>query len=535
MAEKRIEVAEEGALKDGEMKQVSAEEVEILLSRVDGEYHAVSAECTHLGAPLEQGVRCGRHVICPWHHARFRVDTGAHVEAPGSDDLCRFPVEVENGKVYVRLPDDIQDRQVPDMAAADPQKDGRCFVVLGGGAAGGACAEALRQQGFRGRIVMVTAEARPPYDRTALSKAFLADDDEALFTIRDASFLEEAGIELQTGRCAESIDVADSRVVFREGDPLAFDALMVATGSAPRRLDVPGADAAAVYTVRTPEDAQAIRKAAAGARRAVVVGASFIAMECAASLRSRGLEVTVVAPEAVPFEAKLGREVGGVLHGMHEAEGVRFELESQVAGIDRRNGTTFVSTAGGKELEADLVVVGIGVQPRTGVFADRHLDANGGVRVDRRLRVTDLETPVYAAGDIASFPYGSDGTRVRIEHWRTARQQGRVAGTNMAGADEAFDRVPFFWTRQFGESLQYVGHAASWDDVIVEGKPEEKDFIAYYVRSDRVDAVAAMGRTKQTGAIEWCMQAGEMPPASEVRQGDVDWLERAASLDLCRS
>lgn len=514
-------------LSDDEMKQVTVGGTDILLSRIDGAFYACGAHCTHYGAPLADGVLHDGCVVCPWHHARFDVRTGALADPPALDALPRYAVRVEGDDVFVTVPDEAE--QTPEGAAyresggappspVDEGADGRLFAIVGAGAAGGIAAETLRAAGFRGRIVLITQEAERPYDRTALSKGLLGGEvgDEAL-PLRDDEFYRQRGIEVMTARSVARLDARAREIHFIDGEPLRYDCALVATGGAPRRLSVSGADADGVYTLRSHADARHIVRAAKAGQRAVVIGSSFIGMETAAHLRQRGLAVTVVSKDRMPFEAVLGQAVGRLLQQEHEAHGVRFHLGAEVERIETAEGGLRVVLQQGGVAEGDLVVVGIGVTPAAGFLegVERH-ERDGGVLVDRQLRATE---GLWAAGDIAHFPSPQTGDRIRVEHWRVAQQHGRVAAYGMAGREATYDGVPFFWSGQFDVRPRYLGHADAWDDVVVDGDLDAKDFIAYYVQDGRVLAACGVGRDRAMAALHALMLAGEAPSAAAVRGG----------------
>jgi len=308
-----------------------------------------------------------------------------------------------------------------------------------------------------------------------------------------------------------------------------YDALLVATGGAPVRLNIPGSDLKNICVLRSFADADSMIETAKRSRRAVVVGASFIAMEAAYSLRERGLEVTVVAPAQEPFEATLGAEVGAVFRRLHESHGVSFKLGSIVYRFEGSHNVEAVTLDSGERVETDMVVLGAGVRPITHFLEGVELDEAGGVVVDSRLRAAE---GLYAAGDIASFADPRTGERVRIEHWRTAQQQGRAAARNMLGRDAAFDGVPFFWTRQFDAGLLYVGRAASWDEVIYRGEVSSQDFLAFYVKGGRVLGVAGMNRDRAMAAVEELMRLGRMPTPGQLKGDGVSLPEMLHAPEL---
>lgn len=505
-------------LADGEMKQVSAEGAEILLARVSGKIHAVGATCPHYGAPLVEGVLNGERIVCPWHHACFNVTTGEMQEPPALDDLATYAVTFENDQIVLRLPDAAQDHKTPQITKRDTI-DERVFVIVGGGAAGCAAAQTLRGDGFKGRVLLITRENELPYDRPNLSKEYLQGKSEpGWLPLRSNEFFAEHDIEVISGREVRRIDAATKEIEFADGERLICDALLVATGGEPRKLPFQAEDQENVFALRSHADSDAIIAAAAEGKRAVVIGASFIGMEVASSLSMRGCEVTVVAPGDVPFKKTLGSEIGRLFQDVHEKHGVKFKLGASVEGFSGHKRVEAVVLENGERLNADIVIVGIGVKPATSFLEGVKLHKDGGVVVDEHMRAAD---GVYSAGDIAYFPSKRTGERHRIEHWRTAMQQGRAAAHNMAGKDFTYDGVPFFWTRQFDVGLLYVGHAVSWTEIIFQGNLSEHDFLAFYVRDDRVLAVAGMNRDREMAAIEELIRLGKMPTPDDLRNGHV--------------
>jgi NADPH-dependent 2,4-dienoyl-CoA reductase/sulfur reductase-like enzyme/nitrite reductase/ring-hydroxylating ferredoxin subunit len=520
---KEFPLANTKDLRAGEMKEVSVGETRILLARVGDRFHAVSATCPHYGAPLVEGLLSGERVVCPWHHACFNVASGDLEEPPALDALASFDVRVEGDRIFVSIPDEAQDRRTPSMAAYDPAADPRQFVIVGAGAAGFAAAQSLREEGFRGRIRMITREDRAPYDRPNLSKQYLQGRAEPEWMpLRPDEFFDEHRIELVRNKEVTRVDAHSKTITFENGETLGYDALLVATGGAPVRLNIPGSDLKNVRLLRSFADADSIISLAGQTSRVVVVGASFIGMETACSLCERGLEVTVVAPSKEPFERTLGLEVGALFRRLHESHGVKFKLGSIVHRFDGSQSVEAVVLDNGERIETDMVVVGVGVRPATGFLEGVTLDEGGGVVVDSRLRAAD---GLYAAGDITRFPDPRTGERVRIEHWRTAEQQGRVAARNMVGHDAVFDSVPFFWTRQFDRGLLYVGHAPRWDEIIYQGEVSSQDFLAFYVKDGRVLAVAGMNREREMAAAEELMRLGRFPKPDDLKGDGVSLLE----------
>jgi NADPH-dependent 2,4-dienoyl-CoA reductase/sulfur reductase-like enzyme/nitrite reductase/ring-hydroxylating ferredoxin subunit len=468
----------------GDMLGVDIGEQKLLLVRSGEDILAFDGFCPHAGAPLVEGVRCGGQVICPWHKASFDLRSGALVEPPAVDALPRYPTRIEAGRVLVSL------QPIP-QAETSATPDDRVFVILGAGAAGQAAAQTLREEGFGGRLVMVSREADLPYDRTVLSKYKLSGKAGSEKTpLQDAEFYTRHRIERRTAEIAE-VDAERATVRFADGSALRYDAALLATGGAPKAPKLPGADLGNVFLLRTAADSDAIVAAAEKAQHVVVVGGGFIGMEAAASLRERGLHVTVVMPEATPFEGPLGPMIGAVFARLHQQQGVVIRAGETVAAFEGDGFVNAVRLASGERLTADLVVIGGGIRPATDSLRGVRLREDGGVLVDRHLRAADK---LFAAGDLAAFPLYGDGAPIRVEHWRVAQQHGRHAALGMLGRETPFTSVPYFWTIHFLKRLDYVGRAADWDDIVVDGDLQKPEFIALYVKAGRVDAVIGWDR-----------------------------------------
>src|ERR1044072_7424898 len=509
-------------LHDGEMKEISVDETKILLARVGDNFHAVSATCTHYGGPLAEGTLCGTRVMCPWHHAAFNIVNGNLEDPPALDSLTCYQLRIEGERIFVSLPDEVEDRREPAMVQSDTS-DPRQFVIIGAGAAGYAAAQALREEGFRGGVVMITREDRAPYDRPNLSKDYLhGHADPEWMPLRPDQFFAERGIKLLRKHDVKRVDAQAKTISFAGGETMKYDALLVATGGAPVHFSTPGSELKNVCMLRSFADADAIIETAQRSRRAVVVGASFIAMEAGYSLRERGLEVTIVAPSRVPFEKTLGAEIGELFRQLHESHGVQFKLGATVARFEGTQNVEAVTLANGARIETDMVVVGVGVRPVTQFLQGVELGQDGGVLVDSRLSAAEN---VYAAGDIASFPDPRTGHHTRIAHWPAALQQGRAAARNMIGRDEPFTGVPFFWTRQFNVTLGYVGHAKTWDEIIYQGDVSAHKFLAFYVQNDRVTAVAGMKHDREMAAVQELMRLDLLPTREQLKRGEVNLLE----------
>lgn len=470
----------------------------VLLSRVDGALHAVGATCAHYGAPLAEGLVVDGTIRCPWHHAAFDLTSGQAVRAPALGPLPCWSVVVRDGVAVVegRRAHGHEPRPARrPRTSALPES----VVVIGGGAAGLAAVATLRDEGYEGPITLVSAERERPVDRPNLSKDFLAGTaGEDWLPLKPDDWYAEREVRVLTDRRALLLDVANRRVTLDDARQLTYGALLLATGAAPVRLDL--GHAARVHYLRTADDARAIIEAATRARSAVVIGASFIGLEVAASLRHRGVEVTVVAPESQPLERVLGAGLGRVVRDVHERHGVRFVMNRTVRAAD----ADAVVLHDGTRLRADLVVAGVGVRPVIDLAARAGLATDRGVVVDEYLRST---APfVRAAGDIARWPDPHTGRPLRVEHWVVAQRQGQTAARNMLGAKERFDAVPFFWSAHHEVTIAYVGHAERPDRIDVDGDPASGDCAVRYFERSRLAAVATIGRDVESLRAELAME-----------------------------
>lgn len=518
MADKDVILTGKGALKEGEMKAFKVDGGEILLGRLAGQFYAVAAQCTHYGGQLEHGILSGNRIVCPLHHATFDLMTGKMLEPPALDGLPSYKVRIENDNVIVTIPEGaLENRKVCETSNRNIEKDDRCFVIIGAGAAGNSATQALREYGYQGRIVMLTRESYYPYDRPELSKGYLAGHSkEEWLPLRPPDFYKNCNIEIMFNKEVIGLNTEHKMVSLNTADSLIYDSLLIASGGVPRKLQIPDSNLSSVFTLRSRGDMEEIIAHLSDSKRVAVIGASFIAIETAAGFRERGKDVTIIAPESMPFENILGKQVGGFFKNLHESMGIKFKLEANVKAFEGDGHVENVILNNGKKIAAEIVLVGIGVDPATGFKSDLALEKDGGIRVDEYFRHSPN---VYAAGDIARFPYWYTGEYVRIEHWRVAEQQGRIAAANMLGIKTAYDGIPFFWTRLFDINFRYVGYAKDWDDVIIDGDIRERNFIAYYARKNRVLAAAGVNRDKELAAIEEMMRANKMPSADKLGIG----------------
>ncbi|HEX5281003.1 MAG TPA: FAD-dependent oxidoreductase [Micropepsaceae bacterium] len=472
-------------LADGAMLTGHDGEDEVLLVRRGNRIFAVGAHCTHYHGPLADGLIDGNAVRCPWHHACFDLETGEALHAPALAPIDCWDVEQSAGKIFVRQK---RAQSKPKRAARAQGTPGK-IVIIGGGAAGFAAAEMLRRVDYHGSITMLSDDDAAPVDRPNLSKDYLAGNaPEDWVPLRPDNFYSDNKIDLRLGAKVASIDPHNREITLAGGSTIGFDRLLLATGAEPVRLSLPGADQPQVYTLRTLADCRRIIAGAGNGRRAVVIGASFIGLEVAASLRARNIEVHVVAPEKRPMERVLGPQMGDFVRGLHEEHGVVFHLGDTPRAIDGGH----VSLNSGASLDADLVVMGVGVRPRISLAEGAGLKIDRGVAVDGYLETS--APGIYAAGDIARWPDAHTGQSIRVEHWVVAERQGQRAALNMIGERERFTAVPFFWSQHYDIPINYVGHAESWDGIAVEGDIAAKDCLLRFNKGGRTLAVASIFR-----------------------------------------
>lgn len=488
---------------DGAMIAGTVGEDAVLLARRGDDFFALDAHCTHYHGPLAGGALVGETLRCPWHHACFDLRTGSATGAPAMKPLRVFTVVREGDRVRV-----LPDARVIASVARDPAADREHVVIIGGGAAGSFAASELRRIGFGGRVTLVTRESHLPYDKPNLSKDYLAGRaPREWIPLRGEADYADERVELRLRTTVERIDPARRQVRLANGETIAFDRLILATGAMPRRLDIPIASGARVHDLRTWADADALRATAEHVKKVAIIGTGFIGLEAAASLRERGLDVTVIGRDARPLEAVLGREVANFVRKLHESHGVQFRLgrrplEVLADGVVLDDGTVE---------PADAVLVAIGVEPDVALAENAGLAIDRGVVVDGMLQTTSPN--IFAAGDAARFPYARGGKNIRVEHWAVAGRQGQIAARNASGHRERYAAVPFFWSQHYDLVFAYVGHAERTDDVELFGSLQETNFAAIYREAGRVAAVVTLFRDDVSLAVEAAMERHERDEA----------------------
>ena len=390
---------------------------------------------------------------------------------------------------------------------------GETHVIVGAGLAGAKAAETLREEGFDGRVVLIGAEPDRPYERPPLSKDYLrreAERDAAY--VHPAEYYGERDVELRLETVVDAVDLAARELTLGGGEQLAFTTLLLATGAEPRRL--PGAEGA--YYLRDFRDSDALRDVLDQGGRMAVIGGGWIGSEVAASARQKGLEVTLIEQASAPLEGVLGRELGEIYAGIHRDHGVEVLTGAGVEAVERGR----VTLAGGRAVECDHVVVGIGVAPRTELAEAAGLDVENGILVDERLR-TSAEG-VFAAGDVANAQHPLLGTRLRVEHWHNALEQGPAAARSMLGSGEPYDRIPYFFSDQYDVGMEYAGHATEWDEVVFRGDVDGREFIAFWLKDGRVLAGMNVNVWDVTDHIQALIRSGATVDPARLRDTDVE-------------
>ena len=488
-------------VREGEMLLGHAFGEPVLVARRGDDLFAIGATCTHYGGPLAKGLMVDCTVHCPWHHARFDLRTGEAIAAPALNNVACYKIERRGERFLVTGKIDKKSERKPKSSPAS-------VVIIGAGAAGGAAAEMLRREGYDGPVTLIGADESLPYDRPNLSKDYLAGNaPEEWIPLRPPEFYREQKIDALTNTTVTSIDPKAKQLTLSDGRSLGYGALLLATGAQPVHLTIPGADLPHVFYLRTLTDSRRIIKKAKDARRAVVIGSSFIGLEVAWSLRERKLEVAVIGRDSVPLAKVLGTEMGNLVCATHEAHGVKFHFGRTTAAIRDR----YVELDDGTKLDCDLVVVGIGVRPNT------HLAEQAGIAADNGVLVNEfLETNVpgiFASGDIARWPDPRAG-RIRVEHWVVAQRQGQTAARNILGAREPFTIPPFFWSNHFDVHIHYVGHGSGGDETSVSGDLKAKDGSVIFSSDGKLSAVASVGRDRENLEAEVALErGGKFPPS----------------------
>ena len=526
----KITISAEG-IKSGSMKSFKQDDDSIILITRDGdEFSAFDGKCPHAGADLGEGLRCGNRVICPWHHGTFDSTDGSLIEPVAIKGLTRYSVTRQGDNLIVDTTSNTNERADNDQLADTHT------IIVGGGGAGFMTANQLRHTGYGGKITLISADNKAPYNRPLLSKAFLAGQmDESKLILGGSNWADRNNIDLRLNQRVSEILPNENAIIIEnnngDNEKQSADFLVVATGAEPKIPPFKGADLAGVFTLRSMSDAKAIKEASQD-KQVVIVGTGFIGMEAAAALSQAGeaASITVVGRSARVMSNIVSQSVSNTLIKMHEEHGVNFAFGANVADINGDKGkVTGVTLTDGNEIKADVVILGTGVAPCTDLL--EQVDDPDGVQVDNELQLRD---GVYALGDIAKAT--NQMGRMRIEHWRVALQHGMVTAAAILNDDNVNtleERIPFFWTAQYGKSLRYSGHAATPDKGILFGTPDDLDYIEYYFDDEgentRASAASSLGRDKELIAFSELLRRGHAPTRAQINAG-FDIIEQAHAL-----
>lgn len=477
---------------------------QVLMVKQENKFYAISNSCSHYGGPLSDGLVIGYEAKCPWHHAGFDIRTGEVSCAPGVKAINAYKTEVRGDKVFVT------EKMKKEATKRDKLVD-KHFLIIGGGAATEACVSELRRSGFGGKITVVSKDSALPYDRPNLSKGFLTGAaKESWLPLRSDTYYEKLEVNFLLNSEVVHLDEKKKEVHLKSGETISFDKCLIATGGEPFVPPLKGIDLPHVYFLRTLNDSKKIAEKLANVKKAVIIGAGFIGLEAASSLRSKDIEVTVVALNKMPLSNVVGDEASMFLKKYHEKNGVNFKLSSSVKEIKNDS----VELTSGEVIGADLVIVGTGVKPAIDFLKDSPLKGYNGVEVNEYLETNTKD--IFAAGDIAIFPYHVTNEKVRIEHWALAQAHGMNAAKNMLGLNIPFRTTPFFWTRQFDTSICYVGHASKYDEVKVYGDIEKKDACVSFSKDGTILAVMTFGRSHQSLKIEHAFETNDQEAIKKI-------------------
>ena len=485
------------SLKSGDKLLGHADGAPVLLIHEGDRFYAIGAKCTHYGANLDDGLLTDGSIRCPWHHACFDIRTGEASKAPALNPLPAWKTEVRDGKVFVGAK---RDEVAPQPKGSEQDH----FVIVGSGAAGYAAAERLRNLGFVGQLTMISEDADAPYDRPNLSKDYLAGTaPEEWMSLRGDDFYKDKKIQLRLNSKVTKLDAAKKELTLSSGAAVAYDKCLIATGGAPVKPPIPGIELSHVHFLRSFADCRSLIADITGKKKIVVVGAGFIGLEAAAALKTRGLDVTVIAPNEFPLEHAVGREVGAFLKSLHEKNGVHFALQRSVEKIEK----TGVILNDKSIKPADVVLIAVGIKPSADWATGAGLQSENGILVNPYLETSVKD--VFAAGDVARWPSSFSAKPVRIEHWVVAQRQGQRAAENMLGLRRKYDDVPFFWSQQFDAVINYVGYAEPGSASKVHGSLADRDCAVVYSKDGRINAILTMGRDLQNLKFEKAFESGD--------------------------
>jgi NADPH-dependent 2,4-dienoyl-CoA reductase/sulfur reductase-like enzyme/nitrite reductase/ring-hydroxylating ferredoxin subunit len=497
---KKIELGKRSDYEEGKLHGIEHGDELILVTKTQKGLCVCGGECPHYGAPLHEGSLEGTTLTCPWHNARFDVESGKVLDPPALDDLETYRVEGDEelsvtGKTEPRIPR-------PGSLSE------KRFVLVGAGASANAAAEMLRREGFDGHITLITSEKDKPYDRTIISKGLISGAmPEKLLRLRGDKFYKELKIDIQTGLTVTEVDGDNRTVICENGKNFEGDAILLATGGMPKKLDVPGIDSADVYTVRSAEGARKIKKEIKKKKRVAIIGAGFIGMELAVDLARGGWKVSQAAPEKGPMAILFGERIADRIRSVHDPLGITSYFGNTLEKIESgSSGELELFLSGGETITADAAIIAIGIEPKVGFLEKSGFTVKDGIPVARNF---ETEKPgIYACGDIALYPYRHISEPVRIEHWVEAERQGQAAARGMVGKQAEEEKAPFFWTKQGDFALKYVGFPLPYDQIAYRGKVETESFLAGFYRNDKLIGAASFGMQDEFIEIEEVITQG---------------------------
>uniref|UniRef100_A0A3Q3N7A0 Apoptosis inducing factor mitochondria associated 5 n=1 Tax=Mastacembelus armatus TaxID=205130 RepID=A0A3Q3N7A0_9TELE len=511
------------------MMEVDVGHHTVLLTRTVGKYSAMGNQCTHYGAPLSKGFISGNRVRCPWHGSCFNAQTGDLEEYPGMDCLPCHKVQTRqtHGQTGIYLTTTTsalrQEKRIKSMVGALPGVT-HTIVLLGGGVTSLICAETLRQENFRGRIIMATRDDLLPYDKTRLSKVMNVESDSIL--LRRMEFFHQYDIEVWLRKEALSVDTDRKMVTFDDGSVQSYDQLLISTGCRAKGLDVPGMKLDNVKMLETPEDARQIHAACQGCN-VVLVGTSFVGMEVASYLIDKASSITVIGSSEMPYQNTLGPEIGRVTMTMLSEENVKFHMNDNVTEVRGANGKVKeVVLKSGKVIPADVLIVGIGIIPNSELLQGSkiQMDSKNFVTVNKYMRTNVPD--VFCGGDLTTFPLAmAKNQLVNIGHWQMAQAHGRIIALNMLDKPTELNSVPFYWTVLAGKTIRYAGYGEGYTEIIMKGKFEDRKFLALYIKNDEVIAAASLNYDPAASAVAERLMAGKVITKKEAQSDDLSWLQ----------
>jgi NADPH-dependent 2,4-dienoyl-CoA reductase/sulfur reductase-like enzyme/nitrite reductase/ring-hydroxylating ferredoxin subunit len=487
----------------------------VLLIRIDDQYYATDAYCPHYDAPLELGLISDKKIMCSWHHAVFDITKGDVNQPPALEGLRTYQLEIRDDDIVLFPENKIEQRDQKQSKFKEHKADERPYIIIGSGAAGNSAARKLRELGYTGHLIMVTADSQAPYDRTALSKEYLRGKiDTQWLLLNQDDLYEQNHIELIKNHRVTHVDAYNREIELDDDTKIIYEKLLVASGSEPKKLEISGNDLENIFTLRTLDDANKILKKAENKEKIAVIGASFIGLETAENLNIENHEIHVIAPESVPFVSQLGEDIGKLIQNKMEDKGIKFHLGQTVSEFRGNGKLEEVVLNNGQILSVGIAIIGIGVHPVSDFLPPFDKVTDGSLLTDRYLQV---ENNIYAAGDVATFPYWKTNELIRIEHWRVAEQLGAIAAHNMLKTNKKIEIIPFFWMNLAGLYLRYVGYAEKWEDTFLDGDLSNEDFIVYYINNDKISAALGANRDKEIALIEELLRQDKMPSASEIK------------------